>query len=126
MTFNLFCIGLATVVTGIACFLVGVYFIEQRVKKSGEGKEWNTDPTVPCQHFEAAMAKGYVDLRIVAEHERRKMNVKTWAENKLDSEMRSGIVIDPGGTCHCRRCGHTVSAMHDSCINCCAPINWNA
>lgn len=38
----------------------------------------------------------------------------------------SGIVIDPGGTCLCRRCGHTVSAVHDHCINCCTPINNNA
>ena len=77
-------------------------------------------------NFEKAMAKGYADLRIMHEHERRKMQVKTWAENKLDREMRSGIVIDPGGTCLCRRCGHTVSALHDHCINCCTPINWNA
>ena len=126
MTFNLFCIGLATVVTGIAGFLVGAYFIEQKLKKSGEGKEWNTDPAVPCPHFEAAMAKGYADLRVVAEHERRKMHVKTWAENKLEREQRSGIVIDPGGQCLCRRCGHTVSALYDHCDNCNSIVNWKA
>ena len=126
MTFNLFCIGLATVATGIAGFLIGVSFIEQKVKNSGDGKEWTTDPAVPCPHFEAAMAKGYADLRVVAEHERRKMNVRTYAENKLEMEQRRGIVIDPGGTCLCRQCGHTVSALHDHCINCCTAINWTA
>ena len=43
-----------------------------------------------------------------------------------EREEASGIVIDPGGTCLCRRCGHTVSSLHDHCINCCSKINWNA
>ena len=43
-----------------------------------------------------------------------------------DREKASGIVIDPGGTCLCRRCGHTVSAVYDHCLNCNSLINWNA
>ena len=65
-------------------------------------KAWNTDP--------AAMMP-----RLSAEKSGRE-----------EREKASGIVIDPGGTCLCRRCGHTVSTLHDHCINCFTPINWNA
>ena len=43
-----------------------------------------------------------------------------------EREEASGIVIDPGGTCLCRRCGHTVSAVHDHCENCNLNLNWDA
>lgn len=127
MTFNMICVLLASFATGVAGFAIGVYIIEQRIKKEAEdGKKWNTDPDVHCPHFEAAMAKGYADLKIMAEHERRKMNVRTYAENKIEREIASGMVIDPGGTCLCRRCGHTVSAVSDRCQQCNNKINWNA
>lgn len=65
-------------------------------------KAWNTDPAVPMPHFSAEKS------------------------GRGEREKASGIVIDPGGTCLCRRCGHTVSSLHDHCINCFAVINWYA
>ena len=116
MTFNMVCFLIAIAAT----VLFSAFLCYKSIA-------WKKD-TVPSadSNFEKAMARGYADLKIMQEHERRKMQVKTWAENKLDREMRSGIVIDPGGTCLCRMCGHTVSTLHDHCINCCTPINWNA
>ena len=43
-----------------------------------------------------------------------------------ERERASGIVIDPEGTCLCRRCGRTVSAVHDHCENCNLKLNWDA
>lgn len=65
-------------------------------------KAWNEDPAVPMPHLSVEKS------------------------GREEREKASGIVIDPGGTCLCRRCGHTVSAVHDHCINCYTPINWNA
>ena len=65
-------------------------------------KAWNMDPGVPAP-------------RLSVEKNGRE-----------EREKASGIVIDPGGTCLCRRCGHTVSALHDNCINCYSKLNWNA
>lgn len=45
---------------------------------------------------------------------------------KTNMEIASGMVIDPGGTCLCRRCGHTVSAVSDRCQQCFNALNWNA
>ena len=59
----------------------------------------------PTEVHKKALAKGYADLKIMAEHEKRKLAVKSWSEQKTDREIASGIVIDPGGTCLCRRCG---------------------
>ena len=70
--------------------------------KQASAKVWGVDPAVPMPHFSVEK------------------------NGREEREKASGIVIDPGGTCLCRRCGHTVSALHDSCINCFTPINWNA
>ena len=127
MTFNMICVLLASFATGVAGFAVGVYFIEQKFKKEAEEQQvWNTDPGVHMPHFEKAVKKGYADLKIMQEHERRKMNVRTYAENKIEREIASGMVIDPGGQPHCRRCGHTVSAVSDRCQQCFNALNWNA
>ena len=80
----------------------------------------------PAEAHKKALAKGYADLRIMAEHEKRKLAVKNWSEQKTDREIASGIVIDPGGTCLCGRCGHTVSAVYDRCIQCYNKLDWNA
>ena len=80
----------------------------------------------PAEAHKKAMDRGYADLRIMAEHEKRKMAVKNWSEQKTDREIASGIVIDPGGTCLCRRCGHTVSISYDNCIQCNNKLDWNA
>lgn len=116
MTFNMICFVVALTST----VLFAAFLCVKRI-------EWKKAPVDTADsNFKKALNKGYADLRIMQEHERRKMQVKTWAENKLDREMRSGIVIDPGGTCLCRKCGHTLSAVFDHCINCNATINWNS
>ena len=65
-------------------------------------KAWNTDPAAMIPPLSAEKS------------------------GREEREKASGIVIDPCGTFLCRRCGHTVSAVHDHCINCCTPINNNA
>ena len=51
--------------------------------------------------------------------------LKSIAQKREEREIKSGIVIDPGGTCLCKRCGHTVSALYDHCDNCNANLDWN-
>ncbi len=70
--------------------------------KQASAKVLGVDPAVPMPHFSV---------------ERSGREVR---------EKASGIVIDPGGTCLCKRCGHTVSALYDHCDNCNAIIDWNA
>lgn len=41
-------------------------------------------------------------------------------------EKRSGISVDRDGRCVCRKCGHTLSAVFDHCINCNAGVKWDA
>ena len=65
-------------------------------------KAWNTDPAAMIPPLSAEKS------------------------GREEREKASGIVIDPCGTRLCRRCGHTVSAVHDHCINCCTPINSQA
>ena len=69
-----------------------------------------------------------LDLKALRLHEEaRRMEMhKCYAQRKEEREQKSGIVIDPGGTCLCRMCGHAVSAMYDHCDNCNAKIDWNA
>lgn len=64
-------------------------------------------------------------LRLREEAQRMEM-LKCYAQRKEEREQKSGIVIDPGGTCLCKRCGHTVSALEDSCRNCNNKLDWNA
>lgn len=64
-------------------------------------------------------------LRLREEAQRMEM-LKSYAQRREEREIKSGIVIDPGGTCLCKRCGHTVSALYDFCDNCNNKINWNA
>lgn len=85
-------------------------------KKHKEAKKWNTDPDVHVPHFETSLSK-------TVQQDLDSMHAK---EQREAREIASGIVIDPGGTCLCRQCGHTVSALHDSCMNCNAAIDWNA
>ena len=80
----------------------------------------------PSEVHKKALAKGYADLRIMAEHEKRKLAVKQFNDLKTNREIATGIVIDPGGTCLCKRCGHTVSAVSDHCQQCFNALNWNA
>lgn len=80
----------------------------------------------PSEVHKKALERGYADLRIMAEHEKRKLAVKEFTDSKTNREIASGIVIDPGGTCLCRRCGHTVSAVYDRCIQCYNKLDWNA
>ena len=65
-------------------------------------KAWNTDPAAPAPH------------------------ISVEKNGREEREKASGIVIDPGGACLCRRCGHIVNSMHDHCINCFAVLNWSA
>lgn len=93
--------------------------------KEEKKKKWGTDPAVPVPHFDALLQKGYADLKIMAEHEKRELDVKEFKEQKLEREIKSGIVIDPGGQCLCKKCGMSVSALEDSCGNCNNPLDWN-
>ena len=44
---------------------------------------------------------------------------------ELAKEAR-GYVLDPGGTCLCRQCGLSVSALEDACDKCNNRLDWNA
>ena len=83
-------------------------------KKDTKTRKWNTDPGVPVPHFETAMSKAI-------QQDLDSMHAK---EHREAREIASGIVIDPGGTCLCKRCGHTVSAVSDRCDNCNNKLNW--
>ena len=82
----------------------------------------------PSDEYAASMKRAHDDLY---EAKRREFlahleQMKSIKQKREEREIKSGIVIDPGGTCLCKRCGHTVSALHDSCMNCNAAIDWNA
>ena len=93
---------LILLVVVIAKWAIATHDLHEAAKFSGERKAWNADPVVPIPHLSVEK------------------------NGREEREKASGIVIDPGGTCLCRQCGHTVSALHDNCINCFAAINWNA
>lgn len=100
-------------------FVVGVIVGRISVgffSKAKVDKKWNTDPDVHVPHFETALSKAIQDDidRVYAKEQREAREIAT------------GIVIDPGGTCLCRRCGHTVSAVSDRCQQCHNALNWNA
>ena len=84
--------------------------------KHKEAKKWNTDHGVPVPHFETALSKAI-------QEDLDSMHAK---EQREAREIATGIVIDPGGTCLCRRCGHTVSAVSDRCDQCINKLDWNA
>lgn len=85
-------------------------------EKHKEDKKWNTDPDVPVPHFETALSKA-IQQDIDRVYAKEQMEAR---------EIATGIVIDPGGTCLCRRCGHTLSALYDHCDNCQSKLDWNA
>lgn len=64
-------------------------------------------------------------MRLLEEARRLEMH-KCYAQRREEREIKSGIVIDPGGQCLCKRCGHTVSALEDECRNCNNRLDWNA
>lgn len=53
--------------------------------KPKEAKKWGTDPDVPVPHYDASIRKGYADLRIMAEHEKRKLEVKEFTKKATGS-----------------------------------------
>lgn len=83
-------------------------------EKHKEDKKWNTDPAVHAPHFETALSKAI-------QEDLDKMHAK---EQREAREIATGIVIDPGGTCLCKRCGMSVSALEDSCRNCNNKLDW--
>lgn len=85
-------------------------------KKHKEAKKWNTDPDVHVPHFETVLSKVIQDDidRVYAKEQREAR------------ETATGIVIDHGGTCLCRRCGHTVRVTEDNCPQCNNKLDWNA
>lgn len=64
-------------------------------------------------------------MRLLEEAQRMEMH-KCYAQRREEREQKSGIVIDPGGQCLCKRCGRTVSAREDACANCDNRLDWNA
>ena len=100
---NLFAAGIL-----VGRISVGFFSVKPVVKK------WNMDPGVPVPHFETAMSKA-VQQDIDSMHAK---------EQREAREIASGMVIDPGGTCLCKRCGHTVSAVSDHCENCNNKLDW--
>lgn len=64
-------------------------------------------------------------MKLLEEAQRQEM-LKSNAQRRMDREIKSGIMIDPGGTCLCRLCGKGVSALYDHCDTCNATLNWNA
>lgn len=94
---------LPTIIIALALYSIIMSMVCLHVaNKQASVKVWGTDPAVPMPHFSVEK------------------------NGREEREKASGIVIDPGGTCLCRRCGHTVSALHDQCNNCNSLINWNA
>lgn len=93
---------LILLVVVIAKWAIATHDLHEAARFSGERKVWNTDPDVQVPHFSVEKS------------------------GREEREKASGIVIDPGGTCLCRRCGHTVSVLYDHCDNCNAIIDWNA
>ena len=67
---------------------------------------------------------GIQAMRLLEEAKHQEQ-LKSIAQRREEREIKSGIVIDPGGTCLCKRCGHTVSALYDHCDNCNAKLDWN-
>lgn len=100
-------------VAGILVGRISVWFFSAKVT---EKKKWGTDPDVPAPHFETALSKAI-------QQDLDSMHAK---EQREAREIASGIVIDPGGTCLCKRCGHTVSAVSDRCDQCNNQLDWNA
>lgn len=109
-------------VAGVVIGRISVGFFSVKAK---EEKKWGTDHDVPVPHFDASLRKGYADLKIMAEHEKRKLEVKEFTEQNTNREIASGMVIDPGGQPLCRRCGHTVSLSFDNCVQCNNKLDWN-
>ena len=64
-------------------------------------------------------------MKLLEEAQRQEM-LKSYAQRRQEREIKSGIVIDPGGTCLCRSCGKGVSALYNHCDNCNARLDWNA
>lgn len=62
-------------------------------------------------------------MRLLEEAQRMEMH-KCYAQRREEREIKSGIVVDPGGTCLCKRCGMSVSALEDECRNCNNPLDW--
>ena len=100
-------------VAGVVIGRISVGFFSG--KKHKEAKKWNTDPDINVPHFETSLSKAIQDDidRVYAKEQREAI------------EIASGMVIDPGGTCLCRRCGHTVSAVYDRCGQCNNKLDWN-
>ena len=78
-------------------------------------KKWNTDPDVPLPHFETALSKAI-------QEDLDRVYLK---EHREAIEIASGIVIDPGGQTHCRRCGHSVGIDQNNCIICNNKLDFN-
>lgn len=93
---------LILLVVVIAKWTIATHDMMEAAKFSGQRKIWGADKYVPMPHFSV---------------ERNGREYR---------EKASGIVIDPGGTCMCKRCGHSVSALYDHCDNCNLKLNWNA
>lgn len=63
-------------------------------------------------------------LRLREEAQRMEMH-KCYAQRREEREIKSGIVVDPGGQCLCKRCSMSVSALEDECKNCNNKLDWN-
>lgn len=63
-------------------------------------------------------------MRLLEEAQRMEKH-KCYAQRREEREIKSGIVVDPGGQCLCKRCGKCISAIEDSCWNCGSRLDWN-
>lgn len=98
-------------IAGVIVGRISVGFFSVKVT---EKKKWGTDPDVPVPHFETALGDAI-------QQDLDGMHAK---EQREAREIATGIVIDPGGTCLCRRCGHTLSAVFDNCQQCNNKLDW--
>ena len=82
----------------------------------------------PSDEYAAAMDAAHSDIQEQKRQEylAHQEQLKSMRQKRADREIKSGIVIDPGGQCLCKRCGHTVSAVSDRCQQCYNKLDWNA
>ena len=81
----------------------------------------------PSDEYAASMKHARDDIRgqKFQEYLAQQEQLKSIRQKRVDREIKSGIVIDPGGQCLCKRCGNHVSAMYDHCYSCNSQLNWN-
>lgn len=80
----------------------------------------------PSDEYTAAMDAAWKDIQEQKRQEylAHQEQLKSMRQKRADREIKSGIVVDPGGQCLCNRCGHMVSALEDECWNCNNKLDW--